>query len=309
MRISRTLAKLLQTTVEWASLPLRGISHVTSRLIGLFHYQGVGNRGVEESLFKKAIKLLLRVLLSPISIPLHLFRTRKPSELLVALPTIAMLGLIAFIGFRVVFSSDTTQRLYYLGARKAIANDNLALSQRYFERIDAHGDMSDQMTHDWAVVLNMNGKSERSTRLLNKISPNGESGFPAGHRTQAIRLVQEIQKGDGAPDANSLDELHWHLKHAIASTQTDQAWGQYYLFCDQPEEAVKYLSKAAVDFPQLYFSLADILNDLGRESEYVASLQNASERFQDLLKRDPLDQQARIALSNALDQRILDSAG
>jgi tetratricopeptide (TPR) repeat protein len=305
MRIRRWLGKALERSTQIASLPLKTVERFVSRGIGLFHFKGGGTK---DSWTRKVLLAPFRVLAFPFVLALGVMRSRKPSEILIVLPSLLMLGLLSLIGYRVLFSSDTIQRNYFLGARRAVTNNDLPLALRYFDRIAEKGEMSDQMNHDWAVVLNMSGEEKRADQLLTQIAPDDAEGLPIAHRTRAIRLAGLIEESESSPDQVALDQLHWHLQHAVSGPQTDQVWASYFIHREQPEEAIRYLNTAANEFPQLYFTLANLCEEIGREPERVAALSKARDRFSDTLNRDALNQSARMSLAKTFVELGKDDA-
>jgi len=291
MQIRRWLRKALEKTTRIASVPFKILERIVSRGVGLFHFDG---SGIKDGWLRWVLLAPFRVLAFPFVLALRLIRSNKPSEILIVLPSLLMIGLLSFIGYRVLFSADTIQRHYFLGA----TNDNLPLALQYFDRIAEQGDMSDQMNHDYAVVLNMSGEEKRADLLLAEIAPDGVEGLPIAHLTRAIKLAGLLE--DSSPDEAALDQLHWHLQHAVAGPQTDQVWANYFILRDQPEDAIRYLNTAANDFPQLYFALSQLCQEIGREPERIAALNKARDRFAEALNRDPLDQRARVLLTKAL---------
>ncbi len=299
MQNKQRIANAISKATEFATAPLRILANIFSLGIGLFHIGGDDAKAnIEEGRVKK-------LLLSPIRLAAFVFngalatlRARKITEILVVLPSVLTLGLLLFIGYRVVFTSDTTERLYFLGARRAIEKQDLSLAKRYFERIAEQGNMSDEMTHDWAVVLRMSGEEKRASELLEQLAPEKTKGFSVAHRTQAVHLSNLID--ESSPDADALARLHWHLEHASPGPQTDQAWARYYICSNQPEEAIRYLNNAATMFPQLYFSLSEICLQLDRQSESIDALHKARDQFQEQLNRDSLDEASRLSLGKTL---------
>jgi tetratricopeptide (TPR) repeat protein len=218
----------------------------------------------------------------------------------VTIPILFFLGALGFICYRVVFSADATQRLYYLSARRAATNDQVELAKRYFERVGEFGSLSDEMKHDWAIVLDLAGDEKKATKILDEIAPDDSTGLPMAHHTKAIKLTNALNTGDSEPTDSELDTIRSHLEKAIPSARLDQAWADYHVKCGNSEKAVEHLINAVEEFPFLYFSLASLYATLDEPSMRIDSLNSAKSHFKDAVDRDPLDQNSRIAMINAL---------
>lgn len=300
MRIRQWLVETIERLSDIATYPLKFAGTLFNKGIGLFHHQEVGDAGINEEKhwLKKLVTAPFFLLWFPVNVLKQKLRSKRLSEILVAVPALLMLAIIFVIGYRVVFASEQIQQLYYIGARKAISANNIDLAKKYFERIDETAELSDEMKHDSAIVLSMSGDQQKSGLLLEEIAPFGKKGLPAAHRSQAIRLAKQIVQ---SPDNDLLiEQLNWHLKNAMPSAQTDRIWARYYVFRNEPAEAVRYLDSAAIEYPQLYFSLAELCEELGRDTERSVALMKAKERFKSMLELDPLDQTSRISLANVL---------
>jgi tetratricopeptide (TPR) repeat protein len=270
------------------------------RAIGFFRVSKDGDIEGKEYQTRRLISLPFRILALPLTLTFRFVRNRQPAEILAILPLVVFLALLTFISYRVIFSSDTTQRLYYMGARRAVSQGDSKLAKRYFERITDYGNLSDAMKHDWATVLLLSGENQKATRIFDEIAPDGKEGFPLAHQSKAIQLVGQIDVENSKPDDQIWENIRWHLDHASPGAQLEQAWAKYFIGLDQPENAIVHLQSAAEEFPQLHFSLADLCDELDRSEDCNKALNAAKNRFGTMLRDDPLDQSSRVALTKAL---------
>ena len=176
------------------------------------------------------------------------------SRLLFLLPAMLMMALFTFVIIQVFSRGKVIVQRYQKGAQAALQKRDFPLAKTYFTRLMSDRELSPRQKLAWVDILAKTGDSLQAEEKLNELAPFERAGFAPAHELQAILLAKSIGKSE---DPDLLPKLHWHLKNSVSNTpELNEAWARYYLACEDYENAIVALNKAALENPGFYLMLA-----------------------------------------------------
>ena len=338
-RRKRTGRKFLKRTqaVVWSALtaPVK-LLFLPAGLLEAFYFRGQksGRRRRIKSM-RQRVRYGLRDLLQlPYRLILTGFKRRHLKDLVFLLPALATFAFVCFIGLKLSVSSQKIEDRYNNGAREALLSGNLDLANTYFRRMLDRSSLTPAQSLQWVTVLRAAGEYDQADRLLTRLAPDAGHGYPAAHAKRAIELAGSVDGrrsfGDRkvsqavdldiawvqAPNSRKIDHAIQQLRTHLRSANEEDprihlAWAKYWL-CQRDIEAACQRIELANQAHELSLEAVHLINRRldaehleqdEREQLTTAkrkTLSAAKEQFEEKLKLDPLDHQARIQLAATL---------
>lgn len=220
------------------------------------------------------------------------------TDLLLAVPPLAMLGFLGFVFFQVYAHADDIEYRYRQGAQAAMDANDIPRAKTFFSRIVNEQELSNQDRLNWAMILSNTGESARAQQILDELAPEDRLGYVPAHRVKALGLANLLGPKQ---DAETLRSLRAQLEFASDnSPQINHAWAKYYLAVEQSDTALGYLGAAARTDPQFLIMIANINELNGRQPARDRALRQAEEEYRRLLVQDPLDTRIRVTLARVI---------
>ena len=140
---------------------------------------------------------------------------------------------------------------------------SIAFSQRddeaanlYYRKLQQLDKSNEEAIYGRALVAQRIGKKARATELMESIAPQEQPGYPAAH----LWLAKSISEGRPGLDAPAETSYRLHLTRAVeggaGDSEAEALLGLLMQSKGRHEQAVRYLTAAVNDRPDLWLNLA-----------------------------------------------------
>ena len=325
----KQVGKATTQVSQWLTYPIR-LMFLPFRAVNLLHNRGVSTsrkRSRSQKLLAACLlpfQMLLSAMWFPIKAIQKAYKRRQQRNLLYLIPAVAVMLLIGFVSYQVVFKTDRVQARYFAGAQRAIRVGNLELAKSYFRRlIDRHA-LSDLEALNWSFVLEKLGSVDQSQLVLDRLASSSEPGYPPAHTVQAVKIARQIRAEEVkweqeqasklatsmpsekqveryVADKEILEQLKFHLDHAEPGrAQVYVPRAIYLVHTNQIKEAFSFIDEVAKDSPSLYLTIATLGKNRGFDEDIRTSLEKARLQLKSAVQDTPLDTNTRYLLAQTL---------
>ena len=299
-KASASIGKWILLPIHWLfqlfALPYRAIERLSQTSQISVREANWQDKTEKRQAIYSILSIPWRVVVSPITLVRNAVVRNQLVELACAIPLVLVLVLLSLVSYRVFFRAQALEQRYLLGAQHAVGRGDAVLAEKYFRRIMAKKNLSEDEIYNWSTILRLNGEDEKANELLDKIAPDDGEGLPSAHAQKAIQLSKIYSKPNEDPNEVDMQNFRWHLEHAESSAKVDLAWGEFHLVNGDSDQAIEYLENAAKTYPELELRVADICKQNKMEEKRTQALLRAQTAFKIRFEENPLDIRSRIVL-------------
>ena len=190
---------------------------------------------------------------------------------------------------------------YRDAALSAYRSEGFGAAKVYFQRLIAIDGGNESRWFDLAMTLSRLGEEQHAEAIMADLGPIDKMGFPRAHLWLARRLLSSRKEGER--DVNLVHTAYRHLMHARDGLGDhagfDWEIAQCHLAAGRPQEALSFVTKAAVTAPELNYELAALCAALGENERARQASRKARDYYAERLMVAPQKESLRLRLATA----------